>query len=147
MLLTSRHDWQTYITIELPCKVEPHQAENDADEGQYPCGDIHDERPSPWPPSRVDLPFKVKSGDKFPAIPGINESDQVDVRENSHVDPSTSMRNFNKMALSEGIFQPTPVRRRPDTNHILTMHTPRTASFMMEHRPSRAGAPWKVKGE
>jgi hypothetical protein len=56
-----------YITIEEPCNVECHQAENDANEGQYPCGDIHDKRPIAWPLSGVHLPFKVKSSDKFPS--------------------------------------------------------------------------------
>lgn len=61
-----------YITIELPSKVESHQADYEADESEHPGGDIHDKRPSPWPPSSVDLPFKVKSRKKFPSNPGVN---------------------------------------------------------------------------
>jgi hypothetical protein len=61
-----------YITIELPFNVESHQAGDEADESEHPGGDIHDKRPSPRPPSSVDLPFKVKRGDKFPSNPGIN---------------------------------------------------------------------------
>lgn len=60
-----------YITIILPFKVESHQADYDAEESEHPGGDIHDERPSPRPPSSVDLPFKVKSGNEFPSNPGV----------------------------------------------------------------------------
>jgi hypothetical protein len=79
-----RHDWRTHNTIELPGKVEPHQADNDTGKGQYSCEDIHDERPSPWPSSGVDLPFKFKSGGKFPPILGINGDDLVGV-EKTHM--------------------------------------------------------------
>lgn len=58
-----------YLTVEVPCNIENNQAENDGNEGQYPCDDIHDKRPFVWPFSRVHLPFKVKSSDKFPSIP------------------------------------------------------------------------------
>lgn len=61
-----------YITIELPFKVESHQADYEADESEHPGGDIHDKGPSPWPPSSVNLPFKVKSSNKFPSNPGVN---------------------------------------------------------------------------
>ena len=57
-----------YITIEVPPNVEYHQAENGANEGQYPCGDVRDKRPFAWPLSGVHLPFKVESSDKFPSI-------------------------------------------------------------------------------
>lgn len=66
-----------YITIELPFEVESHQTDYEADESEHPGGDVDDKRPSPRPPPSVDLPFKVKSGDKFPstviqALTGIN---------------------------------------------------------------------------
>lgn len=95
------HDWRTYITIELPCKVEPHQAEDNAGEGQHSCGDIHDKRPSPWSLSGINLPFKVKRSYKFPSIPGINGGDRPVYRENSHINPSTGMHKFNEMAFPE----------------------------------------------
>lgn len=81
-----------YITIELPFKVESHQGDYEADESEHPGGDIHDERPSPRPPSSVDLPFKVKSRDKFPS--NLKASTRTDPRQrgdNSHVNPSTDM--------------------------------------------------------
>lgn len=69
-----------YITIELPFKVEPHQGDYYAHEGEHPGGDIHDKRPSPRPPSSVDLPFKIKSSDKFPSNPGVDgKTDLVSV--------------------------------------------------------------------
>ena len=68
-----------HITIELPVKVESHQAGYEADESEHSGGDIYDKRPPPWPPSRVDLPFKVKSSDKFPSNPGVNGNDLVSV--------------------------------------------------------------------
>ncbi len=80
-----------YITIELLVKVEPHQAENDANEGEHPGSDIHDKRPSPRPPSSVYLPFKVKSSDKFPSIPGVNMNRLRQSGEDLHVNSSTSM--------------------------------------------------------
>jgi hypothetical protein len=58
-----------YITVEGPCNVEYRQAENDANEGQYSCGDIHDKRPFAWPLSGVHLPFEIESSDKFPSTP------------------------------------------------------------------------------
>jgi hypothetical protein len=66
--------WRMYITVERPFKVESHQADYEAYESEHPGGDIHDKRPSPWPPSSVDLPFKVKSSNKFPSNPCVNEN-------------------------------------------------------------------------
>jgi hypothetical protein len=97
-----------HITIELPCKVESHQADNDAGKSQYSCGDIDDERPSPWPPSDVDLPFKFESGNEFPPIQGINREDLVGCRVNSHVNPGEHMQNFNKMALPKDTSEGRP---------------------------------------
>lgn len=61
----------TNVTIKLHRKIESHKADNDADKGKHPRGDIHDERPSPWSPPSVDLPFEIKGGDEFPSIPGV----------------------------------------------------------------------------
>jgi len=61
----------TNVTIKLPSKVESHKADNDADKGEDPRGDIHDERPSPWPPSGVDLPLEIKGSDELPSISGV----------------------------------------------------------------------------
>ena len=61
-----------YITIELPFKVESHQAGYEAGESEHPGGDIHNKRPSPRPPSSVDLQFKVESSHKFPSNTGVN---------------------------------------------------------------------------
>jgi hypothetical protein len=80
-----------YITIELPLNIESHQADYDADESKHPGGDIHNERPSPWPPSGVDLPFKVKSSDKFPSNPDVNGNGPRQCGNNLHVNPSTKM--------------------------------------------------------
>ena len=68
----------THITTELSGKVETHKTDNDADKGKHPCGDIHDERPSPWPPSCVDLPLEIEGSDKFPSIPFISGGDLDD---------------------------------------------------------------------
>jgi hypothetical protein len=68
--VSERLGW-IYITIELPVKVESHQAGYEADESEHPGDDVHDKRPSPRPPSSVDLQFKVKSGNKFPSNPGV----------------------------------------------------------------------------
>jgi hypothetical protein len=61
-----------YITVELLFKAESHQAGYEADESERPGGDIHDKRPSPRPPSSVDLQFKVESSNKFPSNTGVN---------------------------------------------------------------------------
>lgn len=65
-------DGEMYITVVFPRKIESHKAEDDAGKGLYPCGDIHDKRPPPWPLSGVYLPFEVKGGEKFPSTQGIN---------------------------------------------------------------------------
>jgi hypothetical protein len=80
-----------HITIELPFKVETHQAGYEADESEHPGGYIHDKRPSPWPPSSIDLPFKVKSSEEFPSNRGVNGNCPRQRRDNSHVNPSTDM--------------------------------------------------------
>jgi hypothetical protein len=61
-----------HFTVDWQSKIESHQTDNDASKGQYSYGDIHDERPSPWPPSGVDFPFKFKSSNQFPPVPGLN---------------------------------------------------------------------------
>ena len=61
-----------YLTVNFPCDVESHKGENNGDKGQSSCGDIHEKRPSPWPPSLVELPLEINSNDEFPSIPDVS---------------------------------------------------------------------------
>jgi hypothetical protein len=87
-------NWRTYVTIEFLCKVESHEADDDADKGKHPCGDIHDKRPSPWPPTGVDLPLEIEGGEEFPSIPRYKWRRPHRRRENVQVNAGTNMYDF-----------------------------------------------------
>jgi hypothetical protein len=90
---------QAHVTIEFSRNVETHKTDNDADKGKHPCDDIHDERPSPWPPPGVDLPLEIEGSNEFPSIPDISGGNLDDVRESSQVNTSADVHDFDHMAF------------------------------------------------